>query len=370
MEQLKALLGRLDGWQQRHRSVAVAWAVQRKYSNDNASLLVVALGWYGFTAIYPLLLAVTTVLGFVGVRSLGTRVVSALHHFPVIGSQFSVARGAHDLHGSLVGLVIGLVGLVYGAQGVTQSAQSAMNRVWNVPDVDRPNFLPRLGRSLAALAAIGFAFLANALAGGLATSGGPALWLRAVIVAGQLVVNVGLYLLVFRLLLAPKAEVGTRRLLPGAVLGGIAFSVLITVGTGLVTHELRNESATYGAFASVIGVVTFLLLLAKLSIYAAELNPVLDRRLYPRALPGGHPLDADRRAAAARAAEARQRADEKVLIDFGAAAGQADHAGGQADHAGGKADHAGGQADHAGGKADHAGAGQADHAGGQGVGAQ
>ena len=45
-----------------------------------------------------------------------------------------------------------------------------------------------------------------------------------------------------------------------------------------------------------IGIVTFLLLLAKLSLYAAELNPVLSRDLYPRALPlGGEPTEADLR---------------------------------------------------------------------------
>ena len=318
MEQLKALLARLDRWQQHHPVAAVAWAVQRKYSNDNASVLVVALGWYGFTAIYPLLLVITTVLGFVGVRALGAGVVSTLHHFPVIGGQFSLAKGADTLHGSPIGLAVGLVGLIYGAQGVTQTAQASVNRAWNVPYADRPGYLPRLARSLGALGCVGSAFFANAFAGGVATSSGADIWVRVVIVAAQLAVNSGLYLLVFRLLLAPKARVATRDLLPGAVLGGVAFTVLITVGTGLVTHELRHESATYGAFASVIGVVAFLLLLAKLSVYAAELNPVLARRFYPRALPTAAPLDADRRAAAARVGEARQRADERIGVDFGA----------------------------------------------------
>ena len=57
-----------------------------------------------------------------------------------------------------------------------------------------------------------------------------------------------------------------------------------TVGTGLVQHQLRNTSDTYGAFASVIGIVTYLLLLATLTVYAAELNVVLRRRLWPRSL--------------------------------------------------------------------------------------
>ena len=296
MERIRQLIAGLDRWQAGHRWAAVAWALQRKFGDDQTNLLVVALGWYGFTAIYPLLLAVVTVLGFIGVRSLGARLVTALHHFPVVGQQFSPGS-RHALHGSVLGLVIGLVGLVYGAQGVTQTAQTAMDRVWNVPQLERPGFLPGLLRSLGALATIGGAFLVNALAGGLATSSGTgSLGERVGIIAGQLAVNVGLYLLSFRLLLAPKAQVPTRRLLPGAALGAVAFTALITAGTGLIEHQLRNDSATYGAFASVIGVVTFLLLLAKLTMYAAELNPVLAHRLYPRALPTAPPRPADDRA--------------------------------------------------------------------------
>ena len=38
----------------------------KKFGDDNANLLVVALAWYGFTAIFPLLLVVVTVFGFIG----------------------------------------------------------------------------------------------------------------------------------------------------------------------------------------------------------------------------------------------------------------------------------------------------------------
>lgn len=312
MGTLRRLVAVLDRWQQRHAALAVPWAVQKKFGDDQANLLVVALGWYGFTAIYPLLLAVTTVLGFVGVHALGDSVVRTLHQFPVIGQQFSPAEGAATLHGSPLGLAIGLAGLLYGAQGVTQMVQATQNRVWNVPEADRLGFLPRLGRSFAALACIGLAFLANAFAGGLATGSGRDPAVRAGIIGAQLVVNTGLYLLTFRLLVAPKAGVTTRRLLPGAALGGVAFTVLITVGAGLVEHQLKHQSATYGAFASVIGIVAFLLLLAKLSVYAAELNPVLARRLYPRGLPLGESHTADEEAVALRAGEHRPRPDERV----------------------------------------------------------
>jgi hypothetical protein len=114
------------------------------------------------------------------------------------------------------------------------------------------------------------------------------------VLAGLLAVNTGLYFATFTMLTAKT--IGPRGLLPGAVVGAVGFTALITVGTGLVTHQLKNASATYGAFGTVIGIVASLLLLAKISMYAAELNPVLARKLYPRALPlAGDLTDADRR---------------------------------------------------------------------------
>jgi uncharacterized BrkB/YihY/UPF0761 family membrane protein len=127
---------------------------------------------------------------------------------------------------------------------------------------------------------------------------------------------VGFYWISFRLLLAKEAGVALMSLLPGASAGAVGFTVLITVGTGLVQHQLRNEGAVYGAFASVIGVVTFLLLLSKLTLYAAELNPVLARRMYPRALPMTGPLPADRQSLEYRAREESGRPQGRVDVAF------------------------------------------------------
>ena len=55
---MRNLVLALDRWQRRHRSIAVTYGVVKKFSDDDANLLVVALGWYGFTAIYPLLLGI------------------------------------------------------------------------------------------------------------------------------------------------------------------------------------------------------------------------------------------------------------------------------------------------------------------------
>ena len=196
-QRVHGVIGAIDKWQRRHRTPAVAYGVVKKFGDDNANLLVVALGWYGFTAIYPLLLVVITVFGYIGAASLGTGIVHTLHQFPVIGSEFNPGQGGSELHGSVFGLIIGVVGLLYGAQGVTQTAQQAMARVWNIPQDRLPGFLPRLGRSLGGLAAIGGAFLVNAILAPVATGHGIPWYARILILAGMLVVNCGFYLVAF-----------------------------------------------------------------------------------------------------------------------------------------------------------------------------
>jgi len=311
----RRLMTAVDDWQRRNRWAGVPYAVSKKFGNDNANLLVVALAWYGFTAIFPLLLVVVTLFGFIGQQSLGTGIVAALHEFPVVGSSFNPAS-RQALHGSLLGLIVGLAGLLYGAQGVTQTAQLAMATVWNVPLIQRTGFVPRLGRSLTGLFTIGGAFVVNALVTGYATGSSVGYAIRIPVLAGLLALNGGLYFASFTVLTA-KA-IGPRGLLPGSILGAVAFTALITVGTGLITHELKSASATYGAFGTVIGVVAFLLLLAKISMYAAELNPVLARKLYPRALPmGGELTDADRLVLTELVYAQQSRADQVIKVGFG-----------------------------------------------------
>jgi membrane protein len=290
MKALDRVVDRIDQWQQHNRVVAPAYAVIKKFGDDQANNLVVGLGWYGFTSIYPLLLVVVTIFGFIGAASLGHGIVTTLQQFPIIGSGFQAGTASSRLHGNVVGLVIGLVLLVYGAQGVTQTAQQAMATVWDIPKAELPGFLPRLGRSIGALVIIGGCFLVNAALGVLATGGGRSYAIRVPVIAAMVVINVVCYAASFRAL-TPKA-VGTRALVPGAVAAAIGFTALITVGAGLVAHQIRNSSETYGQFAVVIGLVAFLLILAKISVYAAELNVVLDRHLWPRPLREGKKTDA------------------------------------------------------------------------------
>jgi hypothetical protein len=195
-----------------------------------------------------------------------------------------------------------------------------MANAWNVPQLDLPGFLPRLARSLIGLAIIGGAFAVNAALAAVATGGGHGIPVRVPLLAGLMVVNLALYLASFRILTPGGPTL--RALAPGAAVAAVGFTVLITVGSGLVQHQVRDSSATYGQFGVVIGLVAFLLLLAKISLYGAELNPVLSRHLWPRGLLATRPTEADDRVLWAVTHQDRRRQDQRIGVGFGPQAQQ------------------------------------------------
>jgi uncharacterized BrkB/YihY/UPF0761 family membrane protein len=317
MDRLKRLAATVDHWQRQRRAPGCAYGVIKKFGDDRANQYVVALGWYGFVAIYPLLLVVITIFGFIGAASLGHTIVSTLHEFPVVGTQFNPAS-SESLQGSGLGLVIGLLGLLYGAQGVTQTVQQAMAGVWNVPQTELPGFGSRLARSLIALTTIGGAFVVNAATGTIATNSNVTLALRILVLIGMVFVNLVLYAAVFRVTTPGGAT--TRALVPGASVASLGFTLLITVGSGLVQHQLRHSSNTYGQFGLVIGLVGFLFLLAKISLYGAELNVVLARRLWPRGILSTPPTRADNWVLSQITHQSKRRDDQVIGVGFGEAA--------------------------------------------------
>ena len=126
----------------------------------------------------------------------------------------------------------------------------------------------------------------------LGSYGGKAVAVAMANLAAAAAVNVGLFLLVFRVV-TPQ-QVPTRQLLAGAVVAGVAWQVLQAVGGYLVGHYLRHTSQVYGVFAIVLGLLFWLYLGARLTLYAAEVNVVAARQLWPRSLLQP-PLVADRR---------------------------------------------------------------------------
>ena len=287
-------LRRLDRLQQRWRPLAFPFAVVRKFGDDQAGSLAALIAYWGFFSLFPLLLVLVTVLGIVlrGQSELQRSILdSALTNFPVIGDDLQ--RGTQALSGhATLGLVIGLSLALWAGLGVVRAMENAMNTVWQVPHRRRPNFWISVGRAIVMLAVLG---AVTVLSAGVAAVGGASRvwWWTAVGVLLSLALNFGLFMLAFRILTTAKVSWSDVRV--GAAVGAVAWTALQALGGYIVSTQLQNASATYGTFAIVVGLLGWMYIGAQLTLYAAELNVVKARRLWPRSLIQPPLTDADRR---------------------------------------------------------------------------
>jgi YihY family inner membrane protein len=304
----------LDRTQQHNPVVGFFFGVVKKFGDDRGSQLAALLTYYGFLSLFPLLLIFTTILGFIGNEHVSNSIVgTTLQQFPVFGQQIG-EDAAHPLSGSGVGLLIGLLFLMYGTLGFAQAAQHAMAQVWNVPGVVRPGFFPRLVRSLAFFTVLGLGIALTTVVSVFATGHGHHGSWRMVAFAVTLILNSALFLVVFRVL-TPRSIAATERWL-GAVLGGVGYSVLLAVGTALVQRQLRHAQALYGQFAFVLGLMGWLLLVSELTVYAAEVNVVRARHLWPRSIVQPPLTAADERVLRDLARQEERRPEERVGVGF------------------------------------------------------
>jgi YihY family inner membrane protein len=316
MNVAERLARRVDRLQQDVRPLAFAVGVFKKFGDDRGGSLAALLTFYGFLSLFPLLLLLVTILGFFGSadHSFVQRVEnSAFSQFPVVGTKLST--NIHGLQGrSIFGLVVGILFVLWGSQGAMQTAQYAQAEIWNIPGVNRPNFWARLGRTAAMTLVLGLFLLVSTVLAGLVTIGHHGAWAVVGAVVVSLVVNIGLFVVAFRLL-TPK-EIPWGDMLPGAVAGAAGWTVLQYVGGVLVEHSLRNTSKEYGTFALVLGLISFLYLAAQVTLYASELNVVRVRRLWPRGMVQPPLTAADKEVLSSIALEGKRRPEQYVSTGF------------------------------------------------------
>jgi membrane protein len=279
-----AVTEHLDRFQRKHPWAGFPLAVAYKYFDDFGAYLAALLTYYGFVSLFPLLLLLSTILGFVlaGDQRLQHEVLtSALQQFPVIGGDLAQPK---RLGGGPVGLVVGIAGCLYGGLGVAQAFQYANNTMWAVPRNNRPNPLKARGRSMLLLATAGLAILgttALSIAGGggvgaLGTAG------KLLALAASAVVNIAVAIFAFRF--APARRLSVRDVVPGAIASAVIWQLLQSFGVIYVRHVIKHASATDAVFALVLGLLAFLYVTAVAVLLCMEINVVRVNRLHPRSL--------------------------------------------------------------------------------------
>jgi membrane protein len=303
----------IDRRQQRSPRISFIAAVIKKFGDDQAGQLAALIAYYGFVSLFPLLLVLVTILGFVLQGDPGEQkkiLDGTLGQFPIVSDQLKL----HSLTGSGLGLAIGVVGSLLAGMGITGATQNAFNRIWHVPFKDRPNFLSARLRGLAMLAILGTMSVVSTTAAGFVGSSSHAAPDVIVGIFVAFVVNLALFMTAFTLLTA--AEVAWRDLLPGVIVAAVFWQLLQHLGGFYIDHELKHTGPLYGTFALVLGLLAWLYLGAQLTIFAAEINVVRMRKLWPRSFFSDPLLDADRRALTSSAEVEERVEEENVEVSF------------------------------------------------------
>lgn len=248
------LVETLDGW-------------RRHLSGRNASLL----SFFFFLTIFPLLLAATTALGLLLRENAELQqeiIDGALDDLPVLGSQLEADPTSLD--GNVFVLIFGLLLALWSATKAFVALQGALDDIWEIDVDDRAGMHVQRVRALLGILILGGAQLATMAITVIVNSANvPVVADWALVFAGACI-NIGALLLIYRYL--TDATPTWRQLLPGAVAGGIVLTAIQHFGTLIVASITENASDTYGQFALVLGLVTWLGLLAISALMAAEFN--------------------------------------------------------------------------------------------------
>ncbi|HEX2896209.1 MAG TPA: YihY/virulence factor BrkB family protein [Marmoricola sp.] len=281
------LVDRVDAWQRRRRIAGFPIAVVYKFFDDQGGYLAAAITYYAFVAIFPLMLIGSAVLGFVlqGHPDLERQILnSALAQFPIVGDQLGRPGG---LRGSTSAVIVGSITALYGVIGLGQAAHNAVNVCWAIPRNSRLNPIVSRLRSLVWIVGAGLVLVFIAVVSSLGSHLdvlGRDLSSQVHWVALVVSVLLNAFVLALMMQLSTPRDERLRDVLPGAALIAALWQLLQVLGGVYVEHVIKKADHMNAVFALVLGLVALIYIAVVMAMLGLEVNVVLAKRLYPRAL--------------------------------------------------------------------------------------
>lgn len=229
------------------------------------------LTYYGFLTLFPLFLAVSTILGFVLESKPEWRLDladSAAAEIPFIGDKLG-----GEISGNWLALIIGLTAAVWGSMKAFVGLQMAYDDTWEVAQEHRASFVTQRTRALIGLAVIGGSQVATVSLAGIVGQADLPRISQILIVLGGLGINVGMAAAMYRFLTSEDPK--WQMVWPGALFTGVLYTVIQLAGTAVL--ERINKSEAYGEIGGVLGLLSWLSLHAIINLFGAEINAALHR---------------------------------------------------------------------------------------------
>ena len=269
----------------------------KQFSEDQLSTWAAALTYFGVLSLFPMLLALVSVLGVIG--------PSATQ--PLLDNLNTVAPGpAKDIlanvlkslqanqGGSTIALIIGLAAAIWSASGYIGAFMDASNNVWDVPE-GRPIWkkIPvRLGVTVVLLVLLSVTALAVVFTGPVAQKAGDIIGLGSTFVTVWGIAKWPVLLVVVSFMISllywacPNVkQPGFPWFTPGGVLAVIVW-ILVSLLFALYVANFGSYNKTYGSLGGVIVFLTWLWITNIVILLGAEFNSEMERS---RAIRAGHP---------------------------------------------------------------------------------
>jgi membrane protein len=264
---------RLHALRRRSAAIDVAVRVMIGFRDHRNARNAAVIAYYGFLSLFPLLVVFVTILGFVleDRPDLQADIIdSVFAQLPFVGE--TLTTNPERVRGSVPVLIIGLIAALWSGMKAFVAVQGSFDDVAEVHLRQRTGFVTTRGR---ALVAIGFVGVTQIVTAAMSSVVGVVdlLWLGKALLAIAAVAISGLILgFSYRWLCSTRRT--WREVAPGALFGGVAFTVLQVFTTTIVVRAIDNASPVYGNFASVIAILLWLSLHATAALIGAELNEV------------------------------------------------------------------------------------------------
>ncbi len=272
----------IDRFQSRLTPIAFGYAVLKKYFDDEGSRLAAVLAYYTFLSLFPLMIGGVAVLNLVlrndaeRANDIITRVVPEQFQDQVLASYAALPSGG-------TALAVALIGLLLAGTGGGFALYATLNQVFAVPYRFRYGFGPRYARIIAVVFIMAFGVVVTSVGSGVVGAwfdvpfaGRAAAWTLSVAVFSASLF--GSTRLLCRRPLTP------HDLLLGAILGGAFVTTIVSLGSWLVSSFVATSTPIYGAFATVIGLISVLVLTSNGLVIALEISVVRAWQLWPRGI--------------------------------------------------------------------------------------
>jgi membrane protein len=278
---------------------AVLGRTVREFKQDNLTDWAAALTYYGVLSIFPMLIALVSILGLIGTSATQPLLDNLGQLAPGPGRQ--IITGAlttiqKNQGAAGVAAIVGIALALWSASGYVAAFMRASNAIYDVEE-GRPIWKTapiRLGMTLALIVLLVISSAMVVFTGDLAKRAGNVLGLGSTFVTVWDIAKWPVLLLIVSFMFAllywasPNArQPGFRWVSPGGILGVVVW-IIASAAFAFYVSNFSSYGKTYGALSSVVVFLVWLWISNIAVLLGAEFNAELERG---RAIEGGMPAD-------------------------------------------------------------------------------